>query len=338
MTNGSVYIPIKKPSIDELEEASVRKNTRLAYQSDIRHYRDIYCGLLPALPSHLVNYLHAYCDQLNPETLARRLEGISAWHVEHGFIDNTRNERVRKVLRGIRHHYGKPTKQAYPLIEKDIARIVEYLNSLLATPINSNKRLPIDKKMRVLRDKALILYMFWRGLRAHQAVMLDVKLINNQSSEKWNITYLPDKTHAKHYSLDLYSVSNKDGGHLCPIRAIEEFINTAQITEGPVFTKMFIGGDMAKDGMHPNSLNPWIKTLCEAAGVKAANNYSISSHSPRTGFATSFANELGYKRLMHYMGWKSEKVALRYIQVIDQDQAMRSITSHRDEKYSVNSH
>lgn len=316
---------ISKPSIEQLEEASVRENTRKAYASDVSHYRNVYCGLLPALPNHLVDYLHTYCDQLAPDTLSRRLAGISAWHLEHGFADYTNHERVRKILKGIRHFYGVKPRQAHPLVLTDVDRIVKHIDFQLAKPVN--EEMSEKNKICLYRDRALLLYMFWRGLRAHQAVTLEASHINTRLNGKWEITYLPDKTHEKHYQMDLFEVSRAALRHLCPIRALQTYIEQGQLYEGPVFSKIYENGDFDDKAMHPNSLNPWIKSLANDAGLGPATGYSISSHSPRTGFATSFASELGIKVLMQYMGWRSERVAIRYIQAVEADVAIRSITS-----------
>jgi hypothetical protein len=72
------------PKILEFIAAATAPNTRHAYHSDLRHFL-AWGGPLPAAPEQVARYLADHAAILSMATLARRLAGIRAAHVERGF-------------------------------------------------------------------------------------------------------------------------------------------------------------------------------------------------------------------------------------------------------------
>jgi hypothetical protein len=68
-------------------------------------------------------------------TLARRLAGIRAAHVERGFLDPTKGELIRLTFRGIRRRYGKPQRRIAPLR-------IEHLSAVISELGNSPRDIP----------------------------------------------------------------------------------------------------------------------------------------------------------------------------------------------------
>src|SRR5690348_4594364 len=71
------------PKILEFIAAATAENTRRAYQSDLRHFMG-WGARIPATPDQVARYLADHAASLTMATLARRLAGIRAAHVERG--------------------------------------------------------------------------------------------------------------------------------------------------------------------------------------------------------------------------------------------------------------
>jgi hypothetical protein len=94
------------PKILEFIAAATAPNTRRAYQSDLRHFTE-WGGRLPGTSEQVARYLADHAATLGMATLARRLAGIRAAHVERGFPDPTKGELIRLTFRG----YSAPPRQ-----------------------------------------------------------------------------------------------------------------------------------------------------------------------------------------------------------------------------------
>ena len=74
------------PKILEFVAAATAPNTRRAYQSDLSHFIG-WGGCVPATSEQLARYLADHAASLSMATLARRLAGIRAAHVEREYPD-----------------------------------------------------------------------------------------------------------------------------------------------------------------------------------------------------------------------------------------------------------
>jgi len=86
--------------IDQYIHAATRENTRISYQSAIRHFEETWEGFLPATADSVTRYLANYADTLAISTLKQRLAALSQWHIDQGFPDPTKASMVKKVLKG----------------------------------------------------------------------------------------------------------------------------------------------------------------------------------------------------------------------------------------------
>ena len=87
--------------VHEYLTASLAKNTRLAYQSDIAHFLQS-GGTVPATPQCVAAYLAMYAQTLSVATLTRRVVAIGRIHTAQGLASPTKSEIVTATLRGIR--------------------------------------------------------------------------------------------------------------------------------------------------------------------------------------------------------------------------------------------
>ncbi|MGD8176663.1 site-specific integrase [Marinimicrobium sp. C6131] len=294
-------------SIDHYIHAATRANTRRAYQAAVQHFEAEWGGFLPATADSVARYLvdHARTHSLN--TLRQRLAGLAAWHLEQGFSDPTKAPHVKKVLKGIAELHPVPEKRARPIQLVQLTAIIAHLDQQIAQ--HESHALPLQP----LRNKALMLMGFWRAFRSDELARLDVEHIQAEPSSGMEI-YLP-RTKGDRSGQGRYFKAPALK-QLCPVEAYLDWINAAQIEQGPVFRGVNRWGRLADEALHPNSIIGIVRSCCQNAGIEGSD--AFSSHSLRRGFA-NWANDQCWdtKSLMEYVGWRDVHSAMRYIDAPD---------------------
>ncbi|WP_079436226.1 site-specific integrase [Zoogloea sp. LCSB751] len=296
--------------LDQYLEAAQRENTRLSYESALRHFEVEWGGFLPATTDSVARYLADYGSKLASSTLRQRLAALARWHADHGFVDPTKAPLIRQVLKGIRALHPSQEKQAKPLELDRLQHIVDWLNRGIALAQESDDRRAL---LRYTRDRALVLVGFWRGFRADELSSLRVEYIEVVPGEGLTC-YLPRSKGDREFAGRRFQCPALS--RLCPVTAYSTWIATAGLVEGEVFRKIGRWGNLAPTGLHPGSLIPLLREIFAAAGIEESGDYS--SHSLRRGFA-GWARASGWdvKDLMAYVGWKDIKSAMRYIDAVD---------------------
>lgn len=91
--------------VREYVRDSISKNTKRAYRSDLRHFRE-WGGTIPATDVMLADYLAHHAGMLSVATLVRRIASISKAHSAKGLPNPARSELVKSTLRGIKRVNG----------------------------------------------------------------------------------------------------------------------------------------------------------------------------------------------------------------------------------------
>ena len=292
--------------LDQYLEAAQRENTRLSYQSALRHFEVEWGGFLPATTDSVARYLADYGGKLASSTLRHRLAALSRWHADHGFVDPTKAPLVRQVLKGIRALHPSQEKQAKPLELEHLQRVVDWLETEIVRAQSSGDQQAL---LRHTRDRALVLIGFWRGFRADELSSLRIEYIEVVSGEGLTC-YLPRSKGDRKFAGRRFQCPALS--RLCPVAAYSAWIAVSGLMEGEVFRKVERWGGVAAVGLHPGSLIPLLRKIFAAAGIEDSGDYS--SHSLRRGFA-GWARASGWdvRDLMAYVGWRDMKSALRYL-------------------------
>ncbi len=145
--DGQISSDLEPSSIvREYVRDSISDNTKRAYRSDLRHFRD-WGGTIPATDLMLADYLARHGGTLSVATLVRRIASISKAHSAKGLPNPARSELVKSTLRGIKRVNGQSQRRAKPLTKED-------LFSVLAATGDS---------LKDGRDRALLLVGFAGG-------------------------------------------------------------------------------------------------------------------------------------------------------------------------------
>jgi len=290
-------------SIDRYVHAATRANTRKAYQAAVQHFEVEWGGFLPATADSIARYLADHAETLSLNTLKQRLAALAQWHTEQGFPDPTKAPLVKKVLKGIRELHPAQEKQAKALPLEQLKQLVESLEACLGNVVAPPERL------RLLRDRALVLLGFWRGFRSDELCRLQVEHLQVMPGQGMTLYLCRSKGDRKALGRT-YKVPALQT--LCPVEACHAWLAAAHLTQGPLFRSIDRWGQVSDLPLHVNSVIPLLREMFARAGLTDPARYS--SHSLRRGFAT-WAQASGWdtKALMEYVGWKDVKSALRYV-------------------------
>lgn len=258
----------------------------------------------------MARYLADHAELLSANTLRQRLAALGQWHINQGFPDPTKAPIVRNVLRGIRASHPSQEKQAKPLLLAEVEQVATSLSSFAAQAQEKGDR---SLSLRLKRNNALLLIGFWRGFRADELTRLAVESISVVPGEGM-ICYLPHTKGDRQYRGTPFKVPAL--AKLCPVSAYQDWQNSAQLTDGPVFRAIDRWGHVGERGMHVDSIGPLLRSILSENGVVSSELYS--SHSLRRGFANwAISSGWDIKTLMSYVGWKDVQSAARYVDAAD---------------------
>jgi integrase len=284
-------------------EAATAKNTVRAYDSDLAHFL-AWGGSIPTDPGIVAKYFAAHSNMLSVATLARRVIAIRRAHALGGLPDPTKSELVRLTLRGVRRLHGRPQRRAAPIRLEHLADIVSRLGS----------------ERRDLRDRALLLVGFAGAFRRSELTAIDCGWIERE--ERGIVITLPrSKTDQEGRGRDI--AIPRIGGPICPVAALDSWLATSGIANGPLFRPVSKAGRVLSNPLSASAIATVVKQRVAQIGLDPAR---YSGHSLRAGFATSAAAAgLPAWKIKAQTGHTSDMVLSRYIRETDIFMGMAAI-------------
>lgn len=270
---GSLTLPFRPDelaaAINYADRAQAPATAR-AYAADWRTFaawcasRDLLA--LPADPTTVAVFLADEAQRVKPATLGRRLAAIKAAHVAAQLEPPTNGAAVRRVLRGIRREQGtRQTKKAPATAERLLAMVAH------CSPTLAGKR-----------DRALLLLGFGGAFRRGELSALDVADLE-EHAEGLRVLVRRAKTDQEGVGA---TVAVTRGNHACPVDAVRVWLESAGITDGPVFRPVGKSGRVSDARLSPFSVAQIVKHYAARAGLDPA---TFGGHSLRAGFLTSAA-------------------------------------------------
>jgi integrase len=277
-------------------QAAMSDNTRKAYRSAIRQFEK-WGGRLPSDRDTVVHYLLARAKSLNPRTLDLHLTAISQWHHYQGLIDPVSDPLVRKTMEGVRRTQGQPKRKAKALRLEHIAQMVNHL-----------RQLPDTKKKQ--RDIALVLTGFFGAFRRSELVAIQ---IGDLVWEPEGLLIRLSRSKTDQQAMGLVRALPFGAPGCCPAMAMKNWIELADINEGPVFRPVNRWDKVQPKALNPGGINQLLKTLGNACQFDFVPD--LSSHSFRRGLSTSAAREkIDFEFIKKQGGWKSDATVWEYIE------------------------
>jgi site-specific recombinase XerD len=273
------------------------ESTRQAYRSDFRIFTS-WCASrgvspLPAAAETVAGFLAAQAEAgLAASTISRRGAAIRHAHKLAGHEPPTNSEAVKATLRGIRRSVGTAPKN------RKAPAIAEVMHRISRTT---------GLRIKDIRDRALLLLGFAAALRRSEIVALDVSDIEFVE-DGLRITIRRSKTDQEAAGQTIAVIR---GGTHCPVKALREWLDVAQITEGPVFRGIRKGGKITDRRLSGKSVRIIMKDATSRAGF---NSRDYSAHSLRSGAATTAAKRgAPIHKMQQLTRHKSVDVLLGYI-------------------------
>ena len=156
-------------NIRELEEETLNnlrnskaKNTLRAYKADYKDF-SLFCSKnnfqsMPTEPKIMALYLTHLSKISKYSTLKRRLASISVLHKMKGHYIDTKHPIIMENLMGIKRTNGSNQKGKKPILINDLKALINVIHDSL------------EKDLRKIRDKAIVLIGFSGGFRRSELV------------------------------------------------------------------------------------------------------------------------------------------------------------------------
>lgn len=276
---------------------AVSDNTKRGYASDFRRFSEWcessgFCSL-PAEPATVAAYFSLLADSgKKPSTIDRARAAIRMAHETAELPDPTSHKSVRLTLAGIRRTVGTAPVKKSPLLVADIRAMLSVLPDGLIG----------------IRDRALLLIGFAGAFRRSELAGLTVECL--EFSAEGVKVFLPKSKTDQEGSGRYVGIARGNG--LCPVRALEAWIEAAGITDGPVFLSVDRHGKL-KEVITPQSVALAVKRAADAAGLDPAK---YSGHSLRAGFVTQASmNGASESNIMRSTGHTSHATVKGYIRI-----------------------
>ena len=281
---------------------SKANNTVRAYKSDFQDF-GLFCTQngfksLPSEPKIVSLYLTQLSTKnIKISTIKRRLVSISVIHKLKGYYLDTKHPLIIENLMGIKRRKGSNQKGKKPLLINILKKIINV--------IDEQKR----EKIKILRDRSLILIGFSGGFRRNEIVSLDYEDLDFVS-EGLKINIKRSKTD-QFGEGSVKGIPYFDNSQYCPVVSIKNWIEFSKINSGPLFRRFSKGSNLSENRLTDQTVALLIKEYLNLAGIDSKN---FSGHSLRSGFATSAA-EAGVEErtIMAMTGHKSTEMVRRYI-------------------------
>lgn len=285
-------------------QASKASNTRRSYATAWRfwtQWADAHGARpLPADPAAVALWLAAMADSgAKPATVKARLAGVAASHRELGAGFDVRAREISAVVSGVRRSCGIAATKKAPVLTPDLRAMLETLPQSLAGA----------------RDRAIILIGFGAALRRSEIAALDAGDVTI-TAQGLQVLVRRSKTDQEGEGA-VVAVHRGRDPRVCPVAALEAWLERSQIAEGPLFRA--VNGKAANalrtQRLDPRSIALIVQRAAAAAGLDAS---AYGGHSLRAGLATAAALAgADLQSIMRQTRHKSVDVARGYVRISD---------------------
>lgn len=300
--SGCVKFASLAEPLRDFAQAATSPSTRRAYESALREWR-AWCASvdvcpLPADPAHVALYLTARAPKLATSTLAKHLAAIRWSHTESGEVAPEHPD-LDRVWAGIRRTLGRPPRKKRALQTDDLKKVL--------------KRLPPGAAG--VRDRALILAGFAGALRRGELAAL---AIGTAGVDEHLVVFVSDgmEIHLGRAKGDQEGkgavVAIPFGKSVCPVAALQAWLETANIRTGRIWRHIDKHGNIAGAAIGEKAMVRIVKRAVERAGFSASQ---FAGHSLRRGLITSAARGgAAGDVLMRHARHKNVQTTMGYIE------------------------
>jgi integrase len=282
------------------QDAADAPATLRAYASDLANYK-AWCEMhgflpMPAAPEVVGAYLAAAGEGYALPTLRRRVAAIARACGVAGQPLDTKHPAIRETLRGIARKHGVPARRAAALTTAEVKKLAKACGTDLAGA----------------RDRALFLVGFAGALRRSELVALDVAHVT-WTADGMKLLIERSKTDAEGVGAEI-AVPRGRSPETCPVTALEQWLNAAAITAGPLFRKVNRGGLVETARLVPDAVRQILLKRATRAGLQGTLAEPVSPHGLRAGFVTTaYRNGVPDEEIMGHTRHRSLTTMRSYV-------------------------
>ena len=275
-------------------------STVRAYTADWKHF-SLWCAArqqvpMPATPELVGDYLSDLGEGYARATLRRKVAAVARANRLAGYPLDTRDTSIRDVLRGIGRTHGTPPKRAQALATEEIQKLV----------------MTCADDPAGLRDRALILIAFAGALRRSELCAIAVDHIT-WKARSLELLIPRSKTDAEAEGARIGIPRGKSEA-TCPVRALRNWLQAAEIERGPVFRAVTRHGTLRSAALSGEAVRLIVLKRARLAGIKGTLLEPISPHGLRAGFVTSaYRNNVPDEEIMGHSRHRSLTTMRSYV-------------------------
>ncbi len=251
-------------------------NTRAAYTRAWKRF-EAWCSKerrrpFPASYRTVLDFLSALADRATPlNTIRQYKAAIRRHHHDRGHTDPGRDPRVRVLWQGIVENAQPAAPPKLAILQRGIRDLIAGCDQALEA---AGPLAPTQLHLADLRDRAIILLTFAGALRRGEVANLEVEqMVRHPRS--YEIQVAPSELHRRVVTIKAATIAA-----LCPVTALGAWLETAEITEGFVFRRIELDGQIGSQRLDPSAITHIVRRRCALAGVDYT---ALSPHSLRRG-------------------------------------------------------
>jgi integrase len=302
--------------IYEYASLDLSESTRRAYQSQLNGFAEWCDGRgaqsLPADPETVAAYLTDRGPERSASWVTQALAAIRKAHRIAGADDPTGAEGVKRTVKGVKRKHGSPPEPKAAARTKHIRRMVEAIQRPEPGPDAGAER--AAAYLRALRDRAMILLGYAAALR--RAELAAVRLGHIDFNPEGLELHIPRSKTDQEGSGAVVGVNHGTNPTLCPVTALQTWIDAAEIGAGPVFRAVPRSAEIASDEhASPIAGRTVRNAIARAAEAAELDPESFAGHSLRRGHLTEGAiNGAELHRLQTQARHKDPRTTAGYIE------------------------
>ncbi len=255
--------------------ASKAANTQRVYESAWNEFTR-FCSTrreqpFPASPATIVDYLTWLAESgKRVSTIETKLSALAFAHRAYRGENPTQSESVRVLMRGIRRKLGCAVRQKSPITREELRKMVGTLPENLAGK----------------RDKAILLVGFAGAFRRSELVRMNIVDVRFNTNDM--VITLRRTTTDQERKGTTKRIPRLHESELCPVRALEDWLDAANIQAGSIFRAIDRWGHASSEKLNDRAVALIVKRAAKTATLDAQQ---FAGHSLRSGFVTQAAND-----------------------------------------------
>ena len=253
---------------------ALKSSTAVAYEKDVRQYREVFGGCIPCDQAALERYIASLRTRVAPTTMHRRLMALRHEHVRLGHPSPTDAPALRAILRALQLGFVptnagsvRAPKKKEPRQARPITR------SLLAKMLDAMGTNALDR-----RDRCVLLLGFGAALSRSALTALDVadiRFTNDVMAVRLHDEAVPDGAQPRPRRVVTVPIT---GHELCAATATRQLIEhgALDVEGGPLIRRFDRAGNPTADRLHGAWVSVVVKNRLKAVGIDATDFSALS--------------------------------------------------------------